>query len=85
MKKNLVVGIVIAILVAGLGIVIGSDSIRFGGAFGSQKGLSPRIMGLIALPFFAAIFVAVTYLRKRNIERKWKNALLKTRAEKREG
>ena len=82
MKKNLWLGLVIAVLVAGLGVVISGESMRFGEAFGSMKGLNARMMGLIALPFIAALFFAGTYLRKKNVERKWKNAMLKSRARK---
>jgi hypothetical protein len=84
MKKNLWLGMVIAVLVAGLGLVIGSDSIRFDDSFGALKKINPRIMSLILLPFFGAVYFAVTYLRKRNEERKWRNALLRTRSRKRE-
>ena len=82
MKKHLLLGVVVAVLVAGLGVIISSESIRFGEALGSLKELSPRLMALIALPFMAGLFVAGTYLRKKIQERKWKNALLKTRVRK---
>ena len=82
MKKNLLLGVVVAVLVAGLGVMISSKSIRFGESLGSLRELNPRILGLILLPFIAVLFVAGTYLRKKNEERKWKDALLKTRARK---
>ena len=82
MKKNLLLGVVVAVLVAGLGAIISSKSNSFGKSLGSLKGLSPRLMALIALPFMAGLFVAETYLRKKIEERKWKNAQLKTRVKK---
>jgi len=82
MKKNLLLGVVVAVLVAGLGVMINSESIRFGESPGSLRELNPRILGLILLPFIAVLFVAGTYLRKKNEERKWKAALLKTRVGK---
>jgi len=39
-------------------------------------------MAFIALPFMVGLFVTVTYIRKKIEERKWKNALLKTRVRK---
>jgi len=82
MTKKLLLGVIIAILVAGLGVMISGESIRFSEGLGSLKGLGPRLMGFIALPFLAVLFVVGAYLRKKNEQRKWKNALLKTRARK---
>jgi hypothetical protein len=67
---------------AGLGVIISNESIGFSELLRSLKELDPRIMGFIALPFLAALFVLAAYLRKKNEERKWKQALLKTRAKK---
>jgi Tfp pilus assembly protein PilN len=82
MKKKLLLGVIVAVLATGLGVIISSESIGFGEALGSPKKLSPRLMALVALPFMAGLFVAGTYLRKKIQERKWKNALLQTRARK---
>jgi Tfp pilus assembly protein PilN len=82
MKKNLLLGVVVAVLVVGMGVIISSESNRFGESLASLKGLSPRLMAFIALPFMAGLFVTVTYIRKKIEERKWKNALLKTRVRK---
>ena len=82
MKKTLLLGVIIAVLVAGLGVMISGESIRFSEGLGSLKGLNARMMGFIALPFVAVLFVAGAYLRKKNEERKWKNAMQKSRARK---
>ena len=82
MNKHLILGVAIAVLVAGLGVMISSESIRFGEALGSMRGSNPRIMALIILPFIVVLFVVGAYLRKKNEERKWKNALRKTRSGK---
>ena len=82
MKKKLLLGagIVIAIFIAGLGFIMSKNSIGLGEALGSLKEINSRVLLLIALPFIVMLVVAGTYLRKKNEERKWKNALMKTRA-----
>ena len=82
MNKNLLLGVAVAVLVAGTGVMVGSESIRFGDVLGSLSELSPRILSLLVLPLIVVLYVVGTYLRKKNEERKWKNAILKTRAGK---
>ena len=82
MNKVLIASIFAAIFVAGLGVIIINQSISLGEVFGSLKDLSPMVMGLLALPVIAVVFVLGTFLYKRKEERKWKKALLKTRARK---
>ena len=85
MKKKILVGIggIITVFFAGLGIIMSKNSIGFGELLRSTKELNPRVMSILVLPFIAVVFVAVTYLRKKSEERRWKNALLKTRAKNR--
>ena len=82
MNKVLIASIFIAIFVAGLSVIFSNQSISFGELFGSLSEMNPRIMSLLALPVIAVLFVLGVYLRKKNEERKWKKALLKTRAER---
>jgi hypothetical protein len=84
MKNNkiLIVGIFAAVVVVCLAVIISRNSISPGEFFSSLKELGPRVMSIIALPFIAVLFVLGVYLRKKNEERKWKKALLKTRAKK---
>ena len=81
-SKILLSGIFAVIFVAGLGVIISHESISFNELLRSLSDLNPRFLGLIALPFIAVLFVLGIYLRKKNEERKWKKALLKTRAER---
>ena len=82
MNKVLIASIFVAIFVAGLGVIFSNQSIGFGEVLGSLNDLNPRVLGLLALPVIAVVFVLGTYLYKRKEERKWKKALLKTRAKK---
>ena len=84
MKKNkvLVTGIFSAVFIAGLAVIISSKSISPGEFFGSLRALSPRVMSLMILPIIAILFVLGVFLRKKREERKWKKALLITRAKK---
>jgi len=83
MNKHLLLGILfIVILLAGVGLIISSEHIGFNEFLRSLSDISPRILGVIALPFIALAFVLGVYLRKKNEERKWKLALRKTRAER---
>jgi hypothetical protein len=81
-NKNLLLSVVATVSVVGTFIIIGSGAIRIGDIFGALKGINPRLMGLLALPFIVVFFLVGKYLLKKNEERKWKNALLKTRAAK---
>ncbi|MEN8180065.1 MAG: hypothetical protein ABFS39_15795 [Pseudomonadota bacterium] len=82
MSKTVIFGIFVAIFIAGLGIIISHQHIGFDQLLRSLSDASPRVLSLIALPFIAVLFVLGVYLRKKNEERKWKKALLKTRAKK---
>lgn len=86
MKKNkiLLSGVFVAVFVAGLGVIINHESISFNELLRSLSDLNPRFLSLIALPFIALMFVLGVYLRKKSEERKWKKAILKTRAEKKQ-
>jgi len=82
MNKNKILLVVffIVVFVAGVGVIISNASIGFSELFGSLSEMNPRLMGLMALPVIAILFLLGVYLRKKNVERKWKKALLKTRA-----
>ncbi|MDX2427177.1 MAG: hypothetical protein QNK22_00615 [Xanthomonadales bacterium] len=84
MNKNKVLlsGVFAVVFVAGLGVIISHESISFNELLRSLSDLNPRFLSLIALPFIAVLFVLGIYLRKKSEERKWKKALLKTRAER---
>ena len=81
-NKILLTGVFAVVFVAGLGVIISHESISFNELLRSLSDLNPRFLSLIALPFIAAMFVLGVYLRKKSEERKWKKALLKTRAER---
>ena len=81
-NKILLTGVFAVVFVAGLGVIISHESISFNELIRSLSNLNPRFLSLIALPFIAAMFVLGVYLRKKSEERKWKKALLKTRAER---
>ena len=82
MNKNKVLlsGVFVVVFVAGLGVIISHESISINELLRSLSDLNPRFLSLIALPFIAVMFVLGVYLRKKSEERKWKKALLKTRA-----
>jgi hypothetical protein len=82
MKKKLLMGAAIAIFVSGTVLMIADDSISFDDVLKSLSGLSPRVLSLVVLPFIVVLIVVGNYLRKKNQERMWKDALLKTRAKK---
>jgi len=83
MNKYLLLGaLFFVILLAGVGVIISSEHIGFNDFLRSLSDINPRILGLIALPFIVLAFVLGVYLRKKNEERKWKQALLRTRAKK---
>jgi len=84
MKKHkiLLSGIFFAIFIAGLVVIASNESISLRELISSFQDLNPRVMSLMALPVIALLFVLGTYYRKKSEERKWKKALLKTRAKK---
>jgi len=84
MKKSklLLLGLFFLVFLLGLVVIIIHDSVSFSGILRSLSNLSPRVMSLIALPFIALLLVLGVYLRRKNEERKWKQALKKTRAKK---
>ena len=82
MNRNVLFGVVAAVTVVGTGYIIVSGPMRIGDIFASLQGVSPRLMGVLVLPFIVVLIVVGNFLRKKNEERKWKNALLKTRAGK---
>ena len=83
MNKNLLLGVA-AVSVVGTIAIIASGAISIRDVFGALKGINPRIMGLLTLPFIVVFFLVGKYLLRKNEERKWKNALLKTRAARQE-
>ena len=82
MNKWVLLGIFVAIFVAGVAVIMSSSSVSMGELLGSMKELNSRVLSLIALPFVAVLFVLGIYLRKKSEERMWKQAMLKTRARK---
>jgi preprotein translocase subunit SecG len=82
MNKYVVVGIIFVIFVAGLGVILSNESVSFSDLMRSLSGLSPRVLGLLALPFIAVLFVLGMYLRRRSEDRMWKNAFKETRAKR---
>ena len=84
MKKNkiIVLGIFLTIFIVGLGVIISSKSVGPGEFFSSLREMSPRVMSLMALPIIAILFVFGVYLHKRSEDRKWKKAILKTKAKR---
>ena len=82
MKKSLLFSLIFAVLIAGVGVLISGESIRFGNGFGSVRGINSRTLAIIALPFVFLLYLLVNYLRKRSEERKWKKAILDSQARK---
>ena len=82
MNKYVVLGIFFVIFVAGLGVILSNESVSFSDLMRSLSGLSPRVLGLLALPFIAVLFVLGMYLRRRSEDRMWKNAFKETRAKR---
>ena len=82
MSKNVAIGIAIAIVVLGTGAMVISDSIRFSDFMNALSDLNPRVMTLVLLPFAGIGILVGIYLLRKSEERKWKKALLKTRAAK---
>ena len=82
MNKYVVLGVFFVIFVAGLGVIFSNESVSFNELMRSLSGLSPRVLSLLALPFVAVLFVLGIYLRRRNEDRMWKNALKDTQAKR---
>ena len=82
MNKKLMLGAVVISFVALVVVIAISDSTGFGDIFRALANLNPKLMSLMLLPFVVVLIVGGIYLNKIREERKWKNALLKTRAEK---
>jgi hypothetical protein len=81
-NKILLAVFFIVVFIAGVLVIVSRKSVGFGELFGSLSEMNPRVMSLMALPVIAILFVLGAYLRKKNEERKWKKALLKTRTER---
>ena len=81
-NKYVVLGIFFVIFLAGLGVIISNEGVGPDELLRALSDLNPRLLSLLALPFIAILFVLGIYLRKKNEERKWKNALLKTRSKR---
>jgi len=82
MNKYVVIAIFVLIFAIGLGVIITNEHVSFTELLRSLSDSGPRVLGLIALPIIAVLFFIGVYLRKKNEERKWKQAILKTRAKK---
>ena len=84
MNKYVVIGIFALIFVAGLGVIITNEHVSFSELVRSISDSGPRVLSLLALPVIALLFVLGVYLRRKNEERKWKQALLRTRTKKKD-
>jgi hypothetical protein len=62
--------------------MIAIDSISIHDVLNSLSGMSPRVMSLAVLPLIVVLIVVGIYLHKKNDERMWKKAVLKTQANK---
>ncbi|MGB5289855.1 MAG: hypothetical protein WBN41_00195 [Lysobacterales bacterium] len=82
MNKFVVTGIFALIFFVGLGVIITNENAGFTDLLRWVSDSGPRVLSILALPFIAILFVLVVYLRKKSEERKWKQALLKTRAKR---
>ena len=82
MNKFVVTGIFALVFFIGLGVIITNENAGFTDLLRWISDSGPRVLSILALPFIAILFVLVVYLRKKNEERKWKQALLKTRAKR---
>ena len=84
MNKNVLFGVVAAVSVLGTIIIIGFGSIRISDIFGALKDVNPKLISVLVLPLIVVLLVGGIYLNKKNEERMWKNAMLKTRAARQE-
>jgi len=82
MKKYVLLGVILVIFIAGLGVIFSNESVSFNEFMRALNDLNPRVLSLLALPFIAVIFVLGIYLRKRREDRMWKNAVKKTHSKR---
>ena len=82
MNKYVLLGVFFVIFVAGVGVILSNESVSFNEFMRAVSHLSPRVLSLLALPFIAVIFVLGIYLRKKNEDRMWKNAVKKTHSKR---
>ena len=84
MNKYAILGVFFAIFVVGTGVILSNESVSFNEFMRALGNLSPRVLGLLALPFIGVIFVLGIYLRKKSEERMWKNAVKKTHSKRKQ-
>ena len=82
MNKFVITGIFALIFFVGLGLIVTNENAGLTDLLRWVSDSGPRVLSILALPFIAILFVLGIYLRKKNEERKWKQALKKTRAKK---
>ena len=82
MNKFVITGIFALIFFVGRGVIITNENAGFSDLLRWVNDSGPLVLSILALPFIAILFVLGVYLRKKNEERKWKQALKKTRAKK---
>jgi hypothetical protein len=85
MNKNVLIAIAIATLTIGTVAMFAIESISVRDVLNALSGMSPRVMSLAVLPLIIVLVVIGIYLRKKNEERMWKNAVLKTKANRQQG
>ena len=78
MNKYKLLAMVIAVVLGGLIFLISQGALDAS----SLQGLKPKVMGIIALPFFIVVFVLAGIWKRNNEDRKWKKALEESRANK---
>ena len=76
--------LVATISVAGTFLILEFGSERLSDIFTALKHANPRLIGFLALPFVIVFVVGARFLLRKREERKWKKALLKTRAARQE-
>ena len=79
MNKYVLLGVFLAIFVAGLVVIFINNSVSFSYFMRSISRLNPRVLSLLALPLVAVVFVLGVHLHKKSEERMWKKALKHTR------
>jgi uncharacterized BrkB/YihY/UPF0761 family membrane protein len=76
------VGATLAIIVTGTVVMSFLDPRWLGNVLRSYSGMSPRVQTLVAMPFVITLIVIGYYFFKFREERKWKKAILSSRANK---